>query len=410
MASYRRWLTTQNYLGEETISSVLELRARFAERMSYRRRRRVARGTPGAMIIPVVVDTPAGNPKGVERNRQRTREARLERERSYWTRKRRVGFVHFMQEPTPFIQTGIKPLIRWNEVIAEQDLARRQARIRGTANELAFNYSWLKVGDPFGYILAEIQRHMMEVKSDMGKTWFDPFWTTDEVLDWLETRTNQFLVATGAYRVQEVVDATAEIEMPNMNDLRRAVYFDPTGASTPLEITDTHAKDMSTPGWGALPPGTPDSIIVWGKGSTARLVPPPPTTNPHGHLLLDYVPRFFVRDDELQRGVWWDRTGGSVPPPAPPTRGGPGSGRGGSGSGSSGGVIFNTSVSNDLTVWPGRSKPLPIPNIFYPYVKYGVMADMLSKEGEGQDMVRAKYCEDRFQEGIELAKMMLGRK
>ncbi len=381
MSSYRRWSTNPNYLGEEQTSNVVEIRARYAERMSYQRRRRVALGTPLAMIVFGVVPIPAGSPKGVERVEQRREIEKKWMADSLRVRRRREGYFKFMQEPTPFIQTGLQPLIRWNQIIAAQDLARRQARIRGTANELAFNYSWEKVGDPFGYILSEIQRHMLEIKSDMGKTWFDPFWTTDEVLDWLEARTNQFLVASGAYRQQVILEAEPEIEIPNMNDLRRAVYFDANGASTPLEISDTHAKDMSSPGWGALPAGSPDTIIVWGTGNRARLVPPPPNAPDNGTVLLDYVPRFVVRYDERQRGVWWGRTGEAV-----------------------------VSDTVDLTVWPGKSRPLPIPNIFYPYVKYGVMADMLGKEGEGQDVGRAKYCEERFQEGIELAKMMLGRK
>jgi hypothetical protein len=33
------------------------------------------------------------------------------------------------------------------------------------------------------------------------------------------------------------------------------------------------------------------------------------------------------------------------------------------------------------------------------------MADMLSKEGEAQDPQRAEYCESRFSEGVELAKL-----
>jgi hypothetical protein len=32
---------------------------------------------------------------------------------------------------------------------------------------------------------------------------------------------------------------------------------------------------------------------------------------------------------------------------------------------------------------------------------------MLSKIGRGQDMTRAQYAEQRFQEGIELARLML---
>lgn len=375
----RKWRTVWNSSAEEVDSVVTEERTRREKQASYLRNRRVATGTPVAMILSVVTPIPAGNPTGVERRQARVQAMKLADRRAHERAMRRVGYTPLFPEPVPFINVGMRPRLPWKKLEERDDHNRRAARIRNTSNELGFNYAWLKVGDPCGYILSEIQRHMLEVYSDMGKTWFDPFWTRDEVLDWLETRTNQFLVATGAFREQVIVPATAEIELPNLNDLRRAIYFDGvTGASTPLEIADTHQKDMSVPGWGSAAAGTPDTIIVWGKGITARLSPPPTG----GTVLLDYVPRFVVRESEKMRGVWWDQFG-------PP-------------------VLLSNGI--DATIWPGFNKTLPIPNIFYPYIKYGVMADMLSKEGEAQDVKRAQYCEQRFNEGVELAKMMLGRK
>ncbi len=378
----RKWRTVWNSSAEEVDSVVNELRTRRDKQIAYQRERRVAHGMPVPMVLTVVTPAPAGLPTGVERHRQRKRITRVLKAISLRLRHRRVGFVPHQEEPQPFVQVGERPTLRWNAIIAERDADRRAARIRGTKNELGFNYSWDKVSDPCGYILTEIQRHMLEIYSDMGKTWFDPFWSKDEVLDWLETRVNQFLVQTGAYRKQVVVDATEEIELPNFNELRRVIYFDALGNSTPLEIADTHQKDMSSPGWGADTPGTPDTIIVWGKGITARLSPPPDG----GTVLLDYVPRFTVRAGVFMRGTWWDgvKTGKVVNPD---------------------GTV--TYVDN---IWAGMTTPLPIPNIFYPYIKYGVMADMLMKEGESQDVKRAQYCESRFSEGVELAKMMLGRK
>lgn len=52
--------------------------------------------------------------------------------------------------------------------------------------------------------------------------------------------------------------------------------------------------------------------------------------------------------------------------------------------------------------------PLPIPNFLCWGLKYGVMADMLNKEGEANDPKRAQYCESRFQECIQLARLLLG--
>lgn len=44
-----------------------------------------------------------------------------------------------------------------------------------------------------------------------------------------------------------------------------------------------------------------------------------------------------------------------------------------------------------------------VPDEWVPYVKYGVLADMLGKDGRGQDLLRARYCEQRWEEGVALA-------
>ena len=45
---------------------------------------------------------------------------------------------------------------------------------------------------------------------------------------------------------------------------------------------------------------------------------------------------------------------------------------------------------------------LLIPDDFYWVLKFGMMADMLSKETESRDLIRAQYCQQRFDEGIRL--------
>lgn len=49
-----------------------------------------------------------------------------------------------------------------------------------------------------------------------------------------------------------------------------------------------------------------------------------------------------------------------------------------------------------------------VPDDFLPYIMYGVMADMLSKDGRGRDLFRANYCESRYGEGVALAAILLG--
>jgi len=48
-----------------------------------------------------------------------------------------------------------------------------------------------------------------------------------------------------------------------------------------------------------------------------------------------------------------------------------------------------------------------VPDDWVPYLKYGVYADMLGKTGRGQDLLRARYAEQRYQEGIVLAQSLL---
>lgn len=55
----------------------------------------------------------------------------------------------------------------------------------------------------------------------------------------------------------------------------------------------------------------------------------------------------------------------------------------------------------------GSGIPLLVPDAWAPYIKYGILADMLSKAGRGQDLLRARYCEQRFEEGIALASALL---
>lgn len=55
----------------------------------------------------------------------------------------------------------------------------------------------------------------------------------------------------------------------------------------------------------------------------------------------------------------------------------------------------------------GTGRLFDLPDDFVPYIKYGVYADMLGKTGRGQDLLRARYAEQRFQEGIILTQSLL---
>ncbi len=54
------------------------------------------------------------------------------------------------------------------------------------------------------------------------------------------------------------------------------------------------------------------------------------------------------------------------------------------------------------TVTPPTTSPLLIPDDFAWVIKYGMMADLLSKETESKDLLRAQYCQQRFDEGVKV--------
>ena len=56
----------------------------------------------------------------------------------------------------------------------------------------------------------------------------------------------------------------------------------------------------------------------------------------------------------------------------------------------------------------GSGVPLEVPDDFAPYILYGALSSLLGDEGEANDPQRAAYCDQRYQEGVELVRLMLG--
>jgi len=64
-------------------------------------------------------------------------------------------------------------------------------------------------------------------------------------------------------------------------------------------------------------------------------------------------------------------------------------------------VTVNAGTTLDITT----GVALGIPDDFAWVLKYGALADLLSKDGEARDPARAAHCEQRFTEGVMLAKL-----
>lgn len=68
------------------------------------------------------------------------------------------------------------------------------------------------------------------------------------------------------------------------------------------------------------------------------------------------------------------------------------------------GTLDLVAIQSGADLNPATGVALGIPDDFAPFVKWGVMADLLSKDGPARDAVRAGYCERRYQLGVLLAR------
>ncbi len=196
-------------------------------------------------------------------------------------------------------------------------------------------------------LLEEIQRHLLEPVVDAGQTW--SLWTQAEVLGFLNLRLQRFALETGLIRKQaQVTSGSGNLTYPD--DLLEARRLEFQGATTSsLDRIDPVASDNSYIDW-LNTTGTPIAFVEEPKDSRVFQLVPPPSSN--GVVDILYVPL-----------------------PAP--------------------------VGAACT-------PLPFPNFFCNFIKWGVISDMLSKEGEANDPARAGAAEQRWLEGIQLAKALLG--
>lgn len=194
-------------------------------------------------------------------------------------------------------------------------------------------------------LLNEIQRHVLEPTVDDGQTW--TLWTKDEVLGFLNLRIQRFLIETGLNRTEASIAATAgisEYDLPVDLMEIRRVEFD----GSVLNRIDQATADDGMPGWPSTTGVPTDYIEEPRRSLSIQLVPPPISS---GTVKVLYV---RLPDDSVD------------------------------------------------------CLPLPLPNLFTWAIKWGVIADMLAKEGEANDPVRSEAAEGRFQEGVQLALLLLG--
>lgn len=198
-------------------------------------------------------------------------------------------------------------------------------------------------------IITRIIYHLMENQgTDVdGTTWVGTeMFTLDDLTQAVYRRVNRFLEETGQIvtrATQTVPSGEGIIELASeWIDVRRVAWTTPEGVTTNLWRTSEYVADSQFNDWNVAP-GTPEAYSVAVRPIRVLQLIPPPIDN--GTLDI-------------------------------------------------------------LTVDSSIVTSVPVFNDFGWVVKWGAMADLLGQEGEANDPERSRYCEQRWAEGIQLAKIM----
>jgi hypothetical protein len=203
-------------------------------------------------------------------------------------------------------------------------------------------------------VLSEIQVVLLE-PPDGGQAWPSGLWTRDEVVSLLAHRRNRLLKETLV-----LVKLASPSLTVNIGDHRIALPTDwvrtvclvwrgNDGVVRELVTSDAFESDHGLPTWEATNDTAPLVYHEWDALNLQVEIAPAPSVA--GVLELLYVP-----------------TG---------------------------------------AVLTGNNVPLDVPDDLAHVVKYGCLADQLRKEGRGQDLTRAGYCQDRFDLGVLATRLLL---
>jgi hypothetical protein len=198
-------------------------------------------------------------------------------------------------------------------------------------------------------IITRIIYHLMENQgTDVdGTAWVGTeMFSLNDLTQAVYRRVNRFLEETGQIvtRATQVVSAGEGIVELNQNiiDVRRAAWTTIEGVTTTLWRSSEYVADSQFNDWN-VSPGTPEAYSLAVRPVTTLQLIPAPIDN--GTLDL---------------------------------------------------LTVDTSIVTSV----------PIFNDFGWVIKWGAMADLLGQEGEANDPERSKYCEQRWAEGVQLAKIM----
>jgi hypothetical protein len=203
-------------------------------------------------------------------------------------------------------------------------------------------------------LVLDIQYSVMEPPNSSGWSGTSMF-NFNEVVGAIQRRTDQFIRETGAVVTRAVTgltpDANGRVVIPsNVISIRRAAWIMANGTVIPLVRDDSWSLQKYNRAWQTAAPPTDSWPTVYSVSVnpplSVQLAPPPSVAGTLELLAVVLSP------------------------------------------------TFNPAVSATL---------LGVPDDWTWVVKFGALADLFGMEGVANDPARAKHCQDRWTQGIELA-------
>jgi len=202
-------------------------------------------------------------------------------------------------------------------------------------------------------VLNEIQHHLIETANN-GASWVSGLWTVAELTGYLNQRQRRLVRELALIYERDTLALGADTATATLDeDVIDLVFLwwknNASGVYTPLQRADTHGQDTALSSWRSTSATTPQTYNATELASLTLRVAPP--SSAAGTLEFLYV------------GLTT--------------------------------ALANTGVA------------FAVPDVCVSCIKWGVIADMLSKEGRGQDLIRAMLAESRYVEGREAIRLIL---